>query len=157
MLKATVEESKGRALMRREQAVKADANRLAKDLFSAAEKKLAEADAQARSQGFEAANRTYQDAAERYMEAGLRAGGVREAKAQADSARARMAAEKQRAKQESPEFKAALAEERQGDSLYEQWSYREAAERFRTAEMLFSRGTAAPAPPPKRRAVPPSF
>jgi hypothetical protein len=160
MLKATAEEAKSRALMRREQAVKAEASRLAKDLFSAAEGKLAEADAQARSQGFEAANRTYQDAAERYMEAGLRASGVREAKAQADSARARMAAEKQRARQESPEFKAALAEERQGDSLYEQWSYREAAERFRTAEMLFARGTAAPAAPaapPKRRALPPSF
>ncbi|HEX9819621.1 MAG TPA: hypothetical protein VGD07_08420, partial [Methylomirabilota bacterium] len=156
MLKATAEEAKTRALMRREQAVKAEAGRLAKDLFKAAEGKLAEADAQARSQGFEAANRTYQDAAERYMEAGLRASGVREARAQADSARARMATEKQRARKESREFAAALAEERQGDTLYEQLSYREAAERFRTAEMLFSRGAQAD-PPAKRRAVPPSF
>ena len=157
MLKATAEEAKTRALMRRDQAVKAEAARLAKDLFSAAEGKLAEADAQARSQGFETANRTYQDAAERYMEAGLRASGVREARTQADSARARMAAEKQRARKESREFAAALAEERQGDALYEKLSYREAAERFRTAEMLFARGAAPPEPPARRRAVPPSF
>jgi hypothetical protein len=158
MLRTASDDSKARAMSRREQAMKADAGRFAKDVFNAAEAKLAEADTQARGQAFEAASRAYHDAADRYMEAGMRAQGVQEAKTQADGAKARMATEKQRARKESPEFTAALAEERQGNSLYDQLSFKEAAERFRTAEMLFSRGGAQATPkPPPRRAVPPSF
>ncbi|MGH9365717.1 MAG: hypothetical protein ACRD1B_10715, partial [Thermoanaerobaculia bacterium] len=152
-LKAGSEHSRNRAAARREQAVKAEADHLAKDLFNAAHAKQAEADGLAGRQNFAAANLAYQDAAERYMEAALRAQVVREARAQADSAKTRMLIEKLKAGSDSPEFKAGLVEERQGIALYEQLAYKEAAERFRTAETLFTRA-AGSAPPTKRRPMP---
>ena len=88
------------------------------------------------------------------MDATVRA----EARAQADGAKKRMLAEKEKARPDSPEFRAALAEERQGASLYEQLAYKDAAERFRTAETLFTRGAApvAPTPSPTAPAPPPA-
>jgi hypothetical protein len=155
-LKSGVEQVRSRVAARREQAVKAEADRLAKDLFDVAHAKQIEADGLLSRQNFAAASQAYQDAQERYMEATLRAQVVREARAQADSARKRMLAEKQRAKQDSMEFRAATVEERQGNSLYDQLAYKEAAERFQAAETLFARAAAVQAPPPKR-STPPSF
>ncbi|MGH9363906.1 MAG: hypothetical protein ACRD1B_01380, partial [Thermoanaerobaculia bacterium] len=54
---------------------------------------------------------------------------------------------------DSPEFRDGLVEERQGTALYERLAYKEAAERFRTAETLYTRG-AAPVAPTKRRQPP---
>ena len=152
-LKAGLEQSRERAGTRREQAVKTEATHLAKDLFDAARAKQVEADGLAGRQNFAAANLAYQDAAERYLEAALRAQGVREARAHADSAKTRMLAEKQKAKPDSADFKLGLVEEQRGIALYEQLAYKEAAERFQRAEMLFTK-TATPVAPPKRRQTP---
>ena len=89
------------------------------------------------------------------MEAAVRAQVLREARAQADSARTRMLLEKLKARSDSPEFKAALVEERQGTTLYEQFAYKEAAERFRKAETLFIRGAEPVAPTPPATAPAP--
>jgi hypothetical protein len=150
LLRANAEESRGRAVSRREQAVKADAERFAKDVFHAAEAKLSEADGQVKSQSFAAASRAYHDAADRYVEASMRAQGVREAKATADAAKTRMLLEKERANDGAPEFGAAVAEEKQGNTLYDKLAYKDAAERFRSAEVLFSKVPPRSEPPRSR-------
>src|SRR4030095_4296419 len=95
-----VEQGRSRALVRREEALKAEANRLAKDVFDAAQATQTEAEGLSGRQNYHGASLAYQDAAERYMEATQRAQGVREAKAQAESARTRMLAEKQQAEKQ---------------------------------------------------------
>ena len=104
---------------------------------------------------------------------------VGEARTQADGAKKRMLAEKERANQGAAEFKEAEAEERRGNSSYEKLAFRDAAEKFRAAEMLFVRAVkptvsapqaspppAPPSPPPQkaeppkqptRRPLPPGF
>jgi hypothetical protein len=156
-IRATADQSRSRMLSRREEAEKADAARLAREIFDAAQAKQAEADGLMSRQNFVPASTTYQDAAERYMEAALRARAVHEARSHADSARARMLVEKKNASPAAAEFTSAVAEERQGNALYERLAYREAAERFKSAEALFARAVvkAAPEPPPAPRAEPP--
>ncbi|PYN93730.1 MAG: hypothetical protein DMD91_29475 [Candidatus Rokuibacteriota bacterium] len=144
LLKSTAEEARARTMMRREQAVKADADRLARNLFGLAEGKLAEADAHAKNQTLAAATRAYQEGADRYAQATSQARAVREAKTDADSAKTRMAAQKQRAQKDSPEFQAGLAEEKRAAAFYDQYAFKQAAEHFRTAETLFGRGGAPP-------------
>ena len=151
----------------RTRAVRAEADQLARDLFSAGQAKQAEADGLLRRQEYAAASKAYDEAGERYMEAALRAPVVRELRVQADAARKSMLnekdrAEKQRGRVESNEFKAALAAEKQAVSLYEQLSYREAAEKFRAAETLFKTAAQPPPAPPApptapRRQMPPTF
>jgi exonuclease SbcC len=174
MLTANVEQWRGRVLARREEAVRTEANRLAKDVFDAAQAKQAEAEGLVGRQNYTAASLAYQDAAERYMEATQRAQGVREAKAQAESARTRMLAEKQLAEKQqadpaASDFASGLAEEKQGNGLYERLAFREATEKFKSAETFFARAGVKPAPtspaPPKpdpvrpapRRPLPPVF
>ena len=86
------------AALTREEAVRIEANRLAKDVFDAAQ-----------------------------------------AKQQAESARTRMLAEKQQANPAASDFASGLAEERQGNGLYERLAYGEATERFKSAEAFFAR------------------
>ena len=91
----------------------------------------------------------------------MRAQMMRDLRAEADAVRARMLTQKQKARQDSPDFRAALSVERQGASLYEQLNFKEAAEKFREAETLFVRATMPVAPPPSkppgRPPLPPSF
>jgi hypothetical protein len=78
-----------------------------------------------------------------------------------------MLAEKQRANQSAPEFLAAVFEERQANSLYDRLAYKDAAEKFRTAETLFAKAAGRepsprtpppPAPsPPRPRPMPSPF
>jgi hypothetical protein len=72
-VKAGVEQARDRALSRRRQALAADAERLAMDLLRAAELKHAEADRLATRQSFQAAERAYSEAADRYADAAHRA------------------------------------------------------------------------------------
>ena len=64
-----------------------------------------------------------------------------------------MLAEKQQADPAASDFASGLAEERQGNGLYEQLAYREATERFKSAETFFTRAgvkqppSTSPAPP----------
>jgi hypothetical protein len=155
-LKSGGEQARGRTVARREEAAKAEAERLARDLFEAGQVKQTEADGLMARQNFTAAVQAYQDASERYVEAAMRAQGAREAKAAADGARTRMLAEKQRADQTTPEFGAAVAEERQAGTFYERFAYREATEKFRLAETLFLKAAAKPMPTqPSRGPEPP--
>jgi len=161
ILKSSAEQSKTKMTTRREDAVKAEAEKLAKPLFDAAQAKQAEADRLSAGQQFGGANQAYQDAAERYMEAGMQAQRAREARVEADKAKARMLAEKAQATQTAPEFTAALAEERQANSLYDRLAFKDASEKFRAAETLFTKAARvapppAPAPPERRRERAPS-
>jgi predicted Ser/Thr protein kinase len=72
-LKTTVEQARGTAIARRQQALAVDAGRFAADLLGAAEAKHAEADALAKRENFAAAARAYDEAAEQYAQAALRA------------------------------------------------------------------------------------
>jgi hypothetical protein len=150
-----MEQSRSRALARREDAVKAEADRVAKDVFDAGRAKETEADGLAGRQNLTAATHAYDDAGQRYLEATGRAQGIREARAQADSARGRMLSEKQRAYQAAPEFASGLADEGQAASLYERRLYREATDKFRSAESLYAKAKPAPPPPPAPKAEPP--
>ena len=103
----------------------------------------------------------FQDVTGRYMEATRRTQGRRGDKSQAESARTRMLAEKQQANPAASDFASGLAEERQGNGLYDRLAYREATERFKSAEAFFARaGTKAqptspaqPKPEPVRPAT----
>jgi predicted Ser/Thr protein kinase len=68
-LKASVEQARARTRTRREEAIAAEADRLAKDLFAVAQTKHVEADGLAARQSFAAAARAYDEATERYAEA----------------------------------------------------------------------------------------
>ena len=68
-LKASVEQARAKTRTRREEAIAADAERLAKDIFAAAQAKHVEADGLAARQSFAAAARAYGEATERYEEA----------------------------------------------------------------------------------------
>jgi hypothetical protein len=149
-----MEQSRTQMMSRRADAVKGEAERLAKDQFDSAHAKQTEAEGLASGQNFAAAGQAYQAAADAYQEALSRAGITREARGQADSAKERMLAEKQKADQKALAFDAALAEERQAVALYDRLAYREAAEKFRSAEQLFVRAATRPAPAQKE--APPS-
>jgi len=68
-LKASVEQARAKARTRHEEAIAAEADRLAKDIFTAAQAKHVEADGLAARQSFAAAARAYDEATERYAEA----------------------------------------------------------------------------------------
>ncbi len=138
-----VDQSRGKMLERREEAAKAAADRFAKDIFDTAEAKKAEAD-ELVSRNIVAALQAYHDAIERYGEASRQAKAAQEMKAAADQGRARMAAEKQRARREAPEFNEALAQERQGNQHYQQAAFKQASESFAAATDLFAKATARP-------------
>jgi predicted Ser/Thr protein kinase/outer membrane biosynthesis protein TonB len=72
-LRASTEQARAATMARRRQALAADAERLAGDLLHAAEAKHAEADRLAKDQSFVAAATAYDEAAERYTEAALKA------------------------------------------------------------------------------------
>jgi len=127
------------AALTREEAVRIEANRLAKDVFDAAQAKQAEAEGLLSRRNYAAASLAFQDVTGRYMEATRRTQGRRGDKSQAESARTRMLAEKQQANPAASDFASGLAEERQGNGLYDRLAYREATERFKSAEAFFDR------------------
>ncbi len=143
------EQARRRTAAYRESAVKAEADRLAGDLFAIAQAKEAGADELMGRRSFALASEAYGEVGDRYLAAARRAHDRRDA----DGARVGMRAEKQRAVRNAPEYKDALAEESHGTGAYERLAYKEAAERFRTAQMLYARATtktAAPASSPPR-------
>jgi predicted Ser/Thr protein kinase len=144
-----VEQARSRLIANREQALKTEADSLAKDLFEAAHAKEAEGERLASAQNLTAARQTYQDAADRYEQAARRARPLREARTQADQARTRMLAEKQRARSDASDFGAAVAQEKQGDAMYQRLAFKEAADSFRSAADLFAKAAALTRPEPK--------
>ncbi len=144
-----VERARAAVVSNREQALRSGADRLAKEVIDVARAKEAEASALEGQQQFAAATQAYQDAAQRYGEAVSRARVARVAQSEADQARGRMLAEKQRARPDAWDFRAGVEEEQKGDASYEAAAFKEAAAHFRVARGLFARavGTAADAPP----------
>ena len=140
-VRAQAETTKGR----REQALKAGAEALAKEAFDAAVSRHTEADRLARGASVTAAIPAYEDAASRYVEAEHRAAAAGGLKAQAEAARDRMQGEKRRARGEGPEFAQALVHERQGTEAYQRLAFAGAVEQFARAADLFAKA-AAPAP-----------
>src|SRR5262249_60680073 len=86
--KQELDKMRGAATAGREQALKIEADKLAKELFDAARGKESEADGLARGQALSQATAAYQDAAQRYGEATRRAQAARQDRTEADQARA---------------------------------------------------------------------
>ena len=133
--RSSVEQARRRAVTYREHAIKAEANRLAADLFTIARAKEVGADELVSQESFLLATQAYGEAGDRYLAAARRAGEHLEA----DRARSEMRAEKQRANRKVPEYKDGLTEEDLGTSAYEQLEYKQATERFRTAKAFYGR------------------
>ena len=146
-VRSALDQTRGKMLASRDLAIKVAAERLARSLFDTAQAKQNEGDGLERREDFSAANQVYQDATERYREASLRAQEVGEAKSQADSARARMMSAKERAYRGGSQFRAGSDEETFAESLYERFAFREAAQKFISAEALFRKALPAPPPP----------
>ncbi|HXJ77705.1 MAG TPA: protein kinase [Candidatus Methylomirabilis sp.] len=147
---SSAEQARRRVAAYRQRAIKAEADRLAGDLFAIAQAKEAGADELMNRQSYALATDAYGEVGDRYLAAARRAIDRREA----DGARADMLVEKQRAIQKATDYQEALAEEKQGVATYERLHYREAAQRFRTAQALYGRTatkTAAPATSPRPR------
>jgi hypothetical protein len=144
MERARVAVKEGRAA-----AVGAEAERLAKDVLEQARAKEAQADDLAARDSFAAAVAAYREAAARYAEAKRRAEAVLQARDGADRARARMRAEKGRARADTPLFQGGLAAEQQGDNAYQRQAFEEAARYYEGAQGMFAK-VAPPAsmPPP---------
>jgi hypothetical protein len=131
---SSAEQARRRTVTYRERAVKAGADRLAEGLFRIARAKEAGADKVVNLGSFELATKAYGEAGDLYLDAE----GVANARHEADVARAAMQGEKERAGRKTPEYRDASAEEKRGASAYERDQYREAAERFRTAQTLYA-------------------
>jgi hypothetical protein len=142
----------------RERAAKADAPTLAADLLSKADASRSEGERLWAARDAAGSTKAYQTAAERYTEAEKQAQLKREQRTEADAARAKMAAEKQRAAQNAPDFGRALELERQGGTMYAQLAFTDATTSFRAAGELFARAvpvaTTTPAPAPPAVATP---
>jgi hypothetical protein len=128
----------------RQAALDSEAERLARFVFNAARVRETEADRLGDQQHFMAATATYRDAASRYNEARRLAQIRRNARSEADQARAAMLTVKQRARQDARDFGAAVLEEQQATSLYDARDFAEATRHFQAAGALFAKTTASP-------------
>jgi hypothetical protein len=142
-LKQEIDRVRAGAVSSREQALRIGADRLAREPFEAGRAREAEGASLEGQQQLAAALQAYQDASQRYGAAVSRAQVARPAKLEAEQARARMQAEKQRARADSPDYTAAAAEERLGDTRYESAAFKEAAGHFRSALGLYARAAGA--------------
>jgi hypothetical protein len=132
---SSAEQARRRTITYRGRAVRARADQLSEGLFGSARAKEAGADTVMKLASFDLATKGYGDAGDRYLEAARRARDRHEA----DGARAGMLAQKERASRKAPEYRDALAEEKQGTSAYDRDAYKEAAERFRTAQTFYAK------------------
>jgi hypothetical protein len=132
----------------RDRASKADAAALAVAVMSRAQATQAEGERLATAGDVKAATQAYQEAADRFGEAERLAQVKREQRAAADAARTQMAAAKQRAATDAPDFARAVETEKQGGTLYAQASFPEATASFRAATDLFAKAVP-PAEPPR--------
>ena len=142
----------------RDRATKADAPTLAADLLSKADASRAEGERLWAARDAAGSTKAYQTAAEQYTEAEKQAQLKRVQRTEADAARTKMAADKQRAAQDAPAFARGLELERQGGTMYAQLAFTDATTSFRAAGELFAKAvplaTTAPAPAPPAVATP---
>jgi len=141
----------------RKQAVAVEAERLAKDLFDAGRSRETQADGLGGGQKFAEAIAAYQEAAGRYGDAVKLAGARKLERTDADQARVRMLAEKQKARTEASEYRLALNEEQQGDATYQKLAFKEASGHYVTAKDLFAKASVPlPVPTPAVKVDPKS-
>jgi len=135
----------------RARAVELEAQTLAPDAFSAAERTAAAATERAGTGPRESGANTYREAAAGYDDAAKQAGAKRAQRAEADSGRAAMVAAKQATRATGEDLRAAQAHEQRGDTEYTGRDFRAAAQSFRSAATLYTKeppppATASPAP-----------
>jgi hypothetical protein len=135
----------------RDQATKAEAGTLARDLFQAAQAREREGEGLYTARDYAAAAQKYQEAAGQYDGAVKRAAALGEARTRANQDRARMEADKQRAQPGSPGFSDAQRQEQEGATLYQSFAFKEAGERFRSAALLYAKAVPPSPPPPAPR------
>ncbi len=156
VLIAAVEVAHRDTLDRRGEAVKVDAETLAKDTFESARKKEAEADDLAKREDFPAAAQGYRDAAKSY--AAARDGALEaftKARADADRARDDMQREKARARSGSPDYDKGVEQERKGNDSYEHRNFRTATGQFKSAGELYAKAKIPSPTPPAPKTLPP--
>jgi hypothetical protein len=132
----------------REQAMSAEANVLARELFESAAAKEREAERLTGERRFRESKVALSEAARGYEDAGRASALSREARTRANEARARMLAEKGKAAPAAPDFRQAVAREQEGDVRYRNLAFGDAADSFTAAAQLFATAKASPPPPP---------
>jgi tetratricopeptide (TPR) repeat protein len=143
-LQAEVEATQKHVQARREQAMTAEANILAREVFDSAAAKERDARRLTGERHFREAIAMLRDAAGRYEEAGRTSALLRDGRTRADQARARMLAEKGGATPGAAEFSEAVAREKEGDFRYQKLAFQEAADSFLAAAQLFTKAKVAP-------------
>ena len=146
-LEAEIQEMRKQVQATREQAMSAEANVLARELFESAAAKEREAERLTGERRFGQSKVVLSQAARGYEDAGRASALSREARTRADEARARMLAEKGKAAPAAPDFGQAIAREKEGDVRYRSLAFGEAADSFTAAAQLFATAKASPPPP----------
>jgi len=144
------------ALDRRGEAVKADAEGLAKDVFESGRRKEAEADELARREDLPAAAQGYREAAKGYAAARDGAQDVlARTRVDADRARDEMQREKVGTRSGSSEYDKAVEQERKGNDAYDHRDFRGAAGQFKGARELYAKVKTPPSTPPPPKPLAP--
>jgi hypothetical protein len=143
-----VDQLRGTVIAARDRAVNAEAPALAPESLAKAEASQVEGERLSTARDPAGATQAYQAAVERYGEAEKQAQTRRQQRTEADAARVKMAAEKQRAAPDATDFARAAELERQGSALYARLSFAEATTSFRAAGDLFAKALPPPAPAP---------
>src|SRR5262245_6763481 len=137
-LQGEVDQWRNQLSAARQEAVKVEADKLAQELFSAADIKAREGQQQARDGRLAAAVPTMRAATALYEDAGRTARGMGVERTKADQARDLMLAAKRRAVTDAPSFNEGLALESEGNQKYNDRAFRDAAEHFGAATQRFA-------------------
>jgi serine/threonine protein kinase len=144
--KDTMEKARAQMNASRDAALRGEADKLARDLFAEAKTREGQAETLAKKEAHLEASAAFREAEQAYDGAARRAGVLRPERAEADQAKLRMQAEKQKAKPDAPDYAAAIAQERQGDQTYARLAFKDAAGHYNSAAGLFAK--LPPTPPP---------
>lgn len=131
----------------REQALKGEADVLARESFDAAAAKQKEAERFAGALDAAGARQAYGDAGKRYDEARQLAVAVAEARTEADSERSRMDGAKGQADAASPLYADARRQEETGLAAYRRLAFKDAGASFRASADLYARAVPSRTPP----------
>jgi hypothetical protein len=137
-----MEEAQRQTYAAREQARQSESERLAKDLFDSGRTKESTADGLAQRQAFADATTAYRDATQSFGQARQQASALLPQLREADQKRTLMQTEKQKAKQDLPDYRAGAAQERQGDATYARNAFKEAGGHYDAARSLYAKAIA---------------
>ncbi|MGH7320231.1 MAG: protein kinase domain-containing protein [Candidatus Rokuibacteriota bacterium] len=148
--KRLAEELRDKMVETRAQAEKAEAQGLAPQLWAAAATKDTEARNLLAKADYSTAQARFREAQHEYERARQQAQVKGQERAEADRAKTRMQSEKQKARQDAPEFRTGIAEEQRGNAAYQTLAFKEATGHYGTAQGLFAKAIATPPAPPPR-------